>query len=342
MEATNKFTSFLGKSKEGIKKSAGFVKRKKAKIISLIGKLAVYVILICISFVFLYPFIRMLLTSFMSTKDIINPEVMWLPKSIKFSNYKIAWQVLTKYGQVHPLWDSFKYTTIFAVSQTVVSALTGYAFARYDFKFKKLLFVLILASFIVPSSVLLIPRTMMFKAFQQTKLGTAIGFKSVGTYWPIIIMTFLGQGFNSAILILIFYNFFKLIPKDLYEAGKMDGANPLQLFWHITIKLSLTSIVVVFLFSFVWNWNETDIIKIMIGSGNDTRMPAMLENFSSLFNGNAIKGASDERGGNGQVNIAESFKMAATLISILPLLVLYLIAQKSFIQGIENTGLTGE
>ncbi len=334
---------------ENIAKAFRYLKRKKSKIFTIIWKILVYLLLISMSYVFIYPFFKMLSLSFMSMADIVDPEVVWIPKNFTFRNYKISADVMKLFGYTGtdpvtgkkafiqgPLFNSFTYSTVLAVSQTLVSALTGYAFAKYNFKGKKLWFVIILISFIIPAPILLVSRKEIITLINET-----FKLKLYGTYVPQIVFAIFGQGVNSAILILIFFNFFKMIPNDLYESGKIDGANSLQLFWHITIKLSLTSIVVVFLFSFVWNWNETYVTGFLVQ--NIKLMPKQLSLFDETFNNSFGGSTSTEHGQSGAgTKLSEAYKMAATIISILPLMIIYFFGQKTFVEGIEKTGITGE
>lgn len=314
-------------------KLAKFAYRKRRKIESFLGQLVVYALLITISYVFLFPLIKMVSLAFMSQTDIIDPEIDYIPKNPTFSNFTAALVVL---DGVKSLWGSIWVSTVLAVSQTVISALTGFAFARYDFKFKRILFVLILVSFIIPVPVMLIPRIMMFSSFQSGMRQYIDNFQIFGTIFPQFVLSIFGQGVNSAILILIFYNFFKLIPKVLYEAAKIDGASAFNQFWHITIKISVSTIIVVFLFSFVWNWNETYVTGLF--NSEHQSLPAQLAVFDTNFREGAPDGAST--GGENRVN--EAYKMAATLLSMIPLFIIYFAAQKQFIEGIETTGITGE
>ncbi len=325
--------AFFGKVQSALARWKEYYRTHRVRINSLISKIAIYVFLITISYVFLYPVLKMISISFMTSTDLVNPEVVWLPKTIKMTNYAVAWTVLK--GEVS-LVNSIKYSTLLAVLQTLISALTGFAFARYEFKFKKALYAILLFSFIIPIPILLITQYNMFNDFYQAIGHTGLG-KGLNTYQSQIVMASFGQGVNSAILILIFVNFFKMIPNDLYEAGKIDGANPVQLFWHITIKLSLSTIIVVFLFSFVWNWNETYVTNFLVGDGVEL-FTNQLGKFDSLFGTRASTSPYADR----EVQLVESFKMAATVISIIPLLILYFVGQKSFVQGIEKTGITGE
>jgi multiple sugar transport system permease protein len=316
-------------------KTKEYVRSHKSRITHLISQIVIYVFLITIAYVFLYPILKMFSISFMESSDLVNPEIIWFPARISFSNYAVAWKVL---NGSKSLLNSIQYSFLLALFQTIVSALTGFAFARYEFKGKKVLFTILLLSFLIPIPILLITQYNMFNTLYRALSWTGPG-KGLNTYQSQLIMAFFGQGVNSAILIMIFVNFFKLIPNDLYEAGKIDGANPIQLFWHITIKLSLSTIVVVFLFSFVWNWNETYVTNMLVGDGVEL-FTNQLGKFDSLF-GTRTSDTTRPDGGTG-LQLVESYKMAATVVSIIPLLLIYFVGQKSFVQGIEKTGITGE
>jgi multiple sugar transport system permease protein len=321
----NNIKKYIEKIREFFK----MVVLKRRKIEKVIGQVIIYALLITISYVFLFPFISMLSLAMMSQADIINVEVDFIPTRIYFGNFGIALAVLDGYKA---LWNSIWFSGILAISQTIISALTGYAFARYNFFGKKFLFVLILVSFIVPVPIIFIPRLMMIIGVQ-----TNLGFQLIGTVIPQIVLSLFGQGVNSAILILIFYNFFRMIPNVLYEAAKIDGASPFKQFWEITIKISASTIVVVFLFSFVWNWNETYVTNQLVGD-NMVLLPSQLAIFDTLFQNRAPS----IPGQDGSARINEAYRMAATLISMVPLFIIYFVAQRSFVEGIENAGITGE
>lgn len=291
-----------------------------------VSMFAIYFILITIGYVYLQPIFTMISKTFMSAEDIIDNSVEWIPKNFSIDNLTTAASVLNLW---ETLTSTFLFTGTLAVAQTCVSALTGYAFSRFEFKGKKLLLFLIVVGFVIPVPVLMVPRLMFFIGIQE-----AIDFVLIGTIYPQLIMAFFGQGVSSSILILIFYNFLNLIPRSLDEAAMIDGANTFQIFYHIGIRLSVSTLLVVFLFSFVWNWNETYITNSLV-RGSIPLITSQLSGFDSQFS--SMVTAQGEA-----FKINEAYKMAATLISIAPLLILYAGVQKRFIQGIENAGITGE
>ncbi len=295
-----------------------------------IGKAVTYFLLTCIGYIYLEPIFQMISKGIMSSADVINPSIEWLAKSPTLNNFKVAAAVLNVPGSMI---NSMVFSAILALSQTFVAAMTGYGISRFRFRGKSLWFVMILLAFILPTALLMIPRLIIFILVQQET-----GIQLLGTPIPQILMAVLGQGVNSTILILICWNFFNLVPYSLDEAAMIDGAGPLQTFYHIAVKLSASTVLIVFLFAFVWNWNETYQTSMLLG-GSMELLPAKLSVFDGQFEGIANAAGT---GSTGSYKINESYKMAATLISIAPLLVLYGFVQRQFIQGIENTGITGE
>lgn len=294
-----------------------------------IGKAVIYFLLICIGYIYLEPILEMISKSIMSTEDVIDPSVEWIALNPTLENFVVAARVLK---MPKSLINSITFSAGLAILQTLVAAMTGYALSRYKFKGKGFWFTMILLSFIVPVTVLMIPRLIIFMNAQSM-----LGIQFIGTTIPQVLMAMLGQGVNGTILILIFWNFFNLIPYSLDEAAMIDGAGAFRVFFHIAMRMSLSTVLIVFLFAFVWNWNETYQSATWLGGMLDL-LPLKLSTFDSMFSSNASSGI----GSDGMYKINEAYKMSATLISIAPLLVLYACVQKQFIQGIENTGITGE
>jgi multiple sugar transport system permease protein len=304
---------------------------KKLKIKrGLITKIIVFVVLATISYEFILPMVRMITTSLMPQNDIIDPGVTWIPTTLTLSNFRFAFEAMNAWRAT---WNSVWFASMLAAFQTIVAALTGYALARFDFKFKRLWLVMIIVTFVLPIPLLSVPRNMMFMELHRL---TEIRF--IGTPIPQGMLAFLGQGIYSPILILIFYNFMQLIPKSLDEAAEIDGANRLQVFYHIGIRISLSTLLVVFLLSMVWNWNETFMTSMFLRRGVEL-LPFNLIAFEDLFA--PVAPQLPTPGGDISM-ISEAYIMAGTLISMLPLVILYFFVQKRFIKGIESTGITGE
>ena len=302
-------------------KKINFAKLKRLKAVNIISKFAIYFVLICIGFIFLEPIFEMISKSIMTTKDLIDPSITWIAKHATLDNFKNAIGTLDIPTSIL---NSIWYSALLAIAQTFVSATTGFALSRYTFRGRNFWFVMLIMAFILPVPLLTVPRIMMFSTVESI-----LGFKLINTVVPQFLLALLGQGTYSTMLVLIFYNFFNMIPKSLDEAAMIDGAGSLKVFYHVAIRLSISTILVVFLFSFVFNLNETYTTNILTGDALEL-LPGRLSLFDNGSTSNAVS------------ELNEAIKMAATLIAIAPLLVLYACVQRQFIEGIENTGITGE
>jgi len=285
----------------------------------LIFKVLVYFLLVVIGFVFVYPILVMLSYSLMSLEDLINPMVSQVPSSFYFNNYVDAFRAL---DYINVFIQSLVVTLLPALIQTFVASLVGYGFARFEFPLKKLWLALVVIVYMIPPQVYMIPRFVLFN-----DLGL---LNNVGA---ILVPATFGQGLNSSIFILIFYQFYRMIPKALDEAAQIDGASRLFIYFKIAIPLSIPSFITSFLFSFVWQWNETYQTFIFLGDGWQT-LQTRLAIFVSAAQGN-------------QVTIIESAQneaqaMAGNLLIIIPMLIVYFILQRHFIEGIDKSGITGE
>ncbi len=284
----------------------------------LLYRVVLYALLIIIGFVYVYPLLHMLSYSLKSLADLLDPTINVLPSSVYLENFSNALLVL---NYVPLFFESLTVTLIPAILQTMVASLIGYGFARFQFPLKKLWFALLLATYLIPPQVTMIPRYVLF-----------FNIGILETIFSIIIPATFGQGVSSAIFVLIFYQFYLMVPKALDEAAQLDGATRWGIYTKVAIPLSLPSFLTAFLFSFVWYWNETYIARLFLGSGGETLL-IRLYNFVSAYN--AILG-----GGSNVAN--EAIRMAATLLIIAPLIVAYFILQRLFIEGIDRSGITGE
>lgn len=282
-------------------------------------KFIIYFLLVIIGFVFVYPLLVMLSFSLMSLEDLINPMVSQIPTTLYFNNYVDAFIAL---DYIKVFFQSLVVTLIPAIIQTFIASLVGYGFARFEFPLKKFWMVLVVVIYMIPPQVYLIPR---FVLFHNMGLLNNIG--------SVLVPTTFGQGLNSSIFILIFYQFYKMIPKALDEAAQIDGASRLYIYFKIAIPLSIPSFITSFLFSFVWQWNETYQTFMFLGDGWQT-LQTRLAIFVSAAQGN-------------QVTLVEAAQneaqaMAGNILIMIPMLIVYLILQKQFIEGIDKSGITGE
>jgi multiple sugar transport system permease protein len=288
----------------------------------LVFMVILYLLLIAIGFVYLYPLLFMFITSMKSPTDLLNPMVQWVPSELFTGNYTKALRVLS---YTTTLRSSIMVSVIPSLIQTAVASLVGYGLARYRFPGKKLLFFLILATFIIPAQNTVIPQMLAFK-----DMGL------LGHINSLILPALMGQGFKSAIFILIFYQTFQSLPRVLEEAARLDGASDFKIFLRIAVPAAIPAYIISFIFSTVWYWNETYLTVIFL-EGGITTLPMQLTRFTQAY---------ENLYPPGMVNIFdrlnEAVKLAGTFLNILPLLVMYFILQRWFVESVEMTGITGE
>ena len=284
--------------------------------------IVLYLLLIALGFVYLYPLLFMFVTSLKSPTDLLNPMVQWIPTEVYTGNYVKAWRVLS---YPNTLVNSILVSVIPSLIQAAVCSVIGYGLARYRFKGKGLIFALIMATFIIPAQNTAIPQMLTFKS-----LGL------LGNVFAIILPALFGQGYRSAIFILIFYQTFMSLPKVLEEAARLDGASDLKVFLLVGLPAAVPAFIVSIIFSTVWYWNESYLTLMFLEGGVQT-LPMQLAKFTQAY---------ENLYPSGMVNIFdrlnEAVKLAGTFLNILPLLVMYFVLQKWFVESVEMTGITGE
>lgn len=290
----------------------------------LVKNIVMYALLICIGFVFLYPFLYMLIHSFMSPEDLMNPAVSWIPSGLYVENYRKAFRTLD-FGK--SFLNSIYISLIAAILQTVVAAITGYGLARFQVKLKNVIMVLILLTFILPLETLLIPRYVMFNSY-----------KMLGSPLPLWVSAITGQGLKSAVFILVFYQIFNSYPVSLDEAAELDGAGKYKVFYKIAIPIAKPAIVLSMLFSFVWYWNETRQAGLYFGEVIKT-LPMKLGSFAASY---ADLYAGSANTADAAMSINEAVTLAGTMLSCVPILIMFVILQRQFVESIEKSGITGE
>ena len=287
-------------------------------------KIMLYVLLVIFGFVFLYPLIYMVSYAFMTPEDVVNPFVHYLPTQwFYMGNFTLAYQVL---NYMKALGRSLLVAVLPAILQCVSTSLIGYGLARFRVPGKGVILALVLATFIIPPQATMIPQMLMY---------TNVGMDNILAF---LVPALFGQGLKSAIFILIFFQFFRSLPQSLEEAAKIDGAGIIRIFVFIAVPLAFSGYLLTFLFSFVWYFNETTLTALFLGSKFQT-LPLALESFLQSFNDMNSGAASSGESGK---TINEAIYMAGTFLSILPLLIIYFIAQKQFVESVDKAGITGE
>jgi ABC-type glycerol-3-phosphate transport system permease component len=266
-----------------------------------------HIVLIAASFVFVFPFLWMLFTALKTPAELLQGIQQFLPEEPQWENFIRAVTVI-------PFLMYLKNSLIVVVSVvigTVFSATTAaYAFAKLRWKGRDKWFVIMLATMMLPIQVILIPTYILY---------ARIGW--LGTRLPLIVPAFFGGG--AAFYIFLLRQFFKGIPKELTESAIIDGANHWQIFLKIMLPLSKPAVVTVALFTFMGAWNDYFGPLIFLSNPEHWTLALGLRAFQTQY--------------GGQYNLM----MAASILIMLPTLLLFFFAQKTFIEGIKFTGIKG-
>ena len=310
--------------KEKVKYKAKFHFSKKwAKAVIL--RVGIYLVVFDLAFVFLYPFITMIIDALKSEEDLINSTVTWIPTSIHWQNFQQAFKQLDYLAFFK---NSAIVTLIATVGSVISDSFIGYGFARYRFKGKGILFAGVVLSMLVPVQVIIFPLYMNFA-----------NWKWIDTYLPLIVPAFLGFGLRGGFYIFLFRQFMMGLPYEMEEAAKIDGCGPLKTYLKIILPMSRSSILVCTVLSIVWRWNDYFEPRIYLSKYDLAMLPSKLEPLYDALNKMTAEGEDAAAGGSVIVN--QAVCMAATFLVILPLLIAYTFVQKKFMEGVERSGLTG-
>lgn len=286
----------------------------------------IFALLICIGFIYLYPILYMVSQSFMDLDDLLDSSINWIPSSLETANF-------TQAATSMDFWPSLGKSIIIAGVPTICNLIScgiiGYGLARFEFPGRAVVIGIIVFTFILPSQITMIPTYVLYS-----------NMKILGTLWSFVIPALLGQGINAPIFILIFWQFFRQVPKVLIEAAQIDGAGFWKSFYRISVPSAAPAIITVSLFSFVWYWNESYLTSMYVSGvkvkSGWTTLVIQLQDFAANYNSYAQTATS------GVTSLNESINMAGTLLSILPLLIMYFVLQRYFVESIDRTGITGE
>lgn len=264
----------------------------------------VFIFLMLFSVVMIFPFVWMVLSAFKTNAEVVAYPLQWLPASFQWENFKKVFSMV-------PFGRYYINTIVTSVAQTalqiVMSVCAGYVFAKLDFPFKRAFEMLVQSAMFVPMSVLLVPLYLMIN-----RAGL------VDTYAGVILPQVLGV-FTTMMLAA----FFSSIPNDLIDAARIDGCGYFKILWHVVIANSDRAIATAVLYAFLSHWrsyvwpllatNQTEMRTLAVG------LKYLISESSSAYN----------------------VMMAAALMSVIPLFIVYLLCEKHFIQSITMTGLKG-
>ncbi len=287
-------------------------------------------ILIGVGYVILSPVIGIIVNSISSNKDAYNPMVFVLPQFPTLERYSL---VIERMNYFPTMFRDLLYTLTLTALQLLVCSMVGYGFARFDFPLKKLLFGCVVVMIVIPAHTIMLPLYMTFKSFDPFGIVSAIkGTPGImGTVVPMYIMTLLGCGVRSGLYIYIFNQFFRGLPKEIEEAALVDGCGVWYTYFRIMLINAMPAVITVAVFSIVWQFNDTFYAKLFLIS-EDVVISKKISSLQAVI-ANADKIL--------DTTIQELYLDAGIVLIILPILIIYLVLQKYFIEGVERSGIVG-
>ncbi|WP_394526758.1 carbohydrate ABC transporter permease [Lacrimispora sp. JR3] len=271
---------------------------------SKISKCLLYVVLVILTFTMLVPFAWMFSASLKLDKDVFVFPIQWIPKNPRWQNYLDIW---TKIPLMTFVLNTVKITLIVTALQLLTSSFAAYAFAKLKFRYKNTLFMAYIATIAVPWQVYMVPQFMMMRNFGLNDSHLAIIFL---------------QAF-SAFGVFMMRQFYQGIPDELCEAARIDGMSEYQIYARIMLPLSKPALSTLTIFTFVNTWNDFLGPLIYLKSEAKKTLQLGLKMFISQY--------SSEYG----------LIMAASVLSLIPVLIVFLSLQKHFVEGVAATGVKG-
>jgi ABC-type glycerol-3-phosphate transport system permease component len=259
------------------------------------------------------PFLWMITTSLKTRAEVFAVPRTLLPAVPRWDNYSEMWDALPFAAF---FFNSVKLAVLSTIGQLISSSMAAYAFAVLRFPLRGPLFGLLLATLIIPFQVVLIPNFVLYRLLPHP-FSTSGNW--IGTHEPLWVGAFLGGAFGTFLL----RQFFLTIPRELADAARVDGANPWQIYRHVYLPLAKPALATLAIFTFMWSWNDFINPIIYLRDVNSFTLTAGL----SLFQGQYV----------GKWPLL----MAGALVSVVPMLVLFVVAQRHFVRGIAMTGIKG-
>ena len=266
-----------------------------------------YIILSLLAIVFIFPFLWMISTAFKVPSEAYTIPPKLIPKTFTLDNFIQGWQYadFTRYT-----WNTIIVTVLATLGAVFSASFVAYGFARFKSRYSNILFTIVLGTMMLPNQVLLIPTYILF-----SKLGW------LDTLKPLIVPSYFGGG---AFNIFLLRQFFKTIPVELDQAAKIDGANSFQIYFKILLPIIKPALMTVAVMSVAFHWNDFMTPLIYLNSDEHFTLALGLQFFQNSY-------------GSSQVQML----MAVSLITVIPLLILFFIGQRYFVQGITMSGLKG-
>ena len=312
------------------------------KVADVIYKIFRAILLFGLCFLILQPLMDKVSVSFMEEKDLYDATVISIPRNFSTSNYQIAMRILV---YLPSLIQTVIVLAISAALQVSACTLAAYGFARYRFPGKNLIFMFVFLLIVVPPQVIMSSLYLNFQFFDifgLIKLFTGRNLNMLGNILSYMLLSATAMGLKSGLYIFLLRQYFRGVPKELEEAAYVDGCGRFYTFCRIMLPDAAPMLTSCFLFSFVWQWTDTLYATLFL---RDYRMISIA--LSKITDGFYYYWASLNQFGSGGGNIMSQPPLAylqaivatGMLLCLLPLILLYLVAQKAFVESLSQTGI---
>ncbi len=303
--------------------------RRKKRLREIIWPFFRFFILFGLGFVILYPLIYMLSCAFRESSDMTDPTVMWITRHYTLD---IIRETINAMDFGNTLLNTLKLNIGCSVVQVISCAITGYGFARFKFRGKGIMFGIVIMMILVPAQIISLP---LYTQFRYFGIKGIFSINLIDSMACMYLPAATGNGIRSGLMILIFIQFFRGMPKELEDAAYLDGCSPFGTFLRVMMPNALSSLLTVFLFSVVFYWNDYYVSSTFFT--NNKTVSLMLKNLSSQLSLMLFNDATVQISAREQIVWME----AGCLISIMPILIMYIFLQKYFTEGIERSGIVG-
>ena len=299
------------------------------------------VLLIGISYVVLFPYISKIAGSFMSREDFVDVKVLLIAKYPTLDTYKA---IINDNQYFKALFNTTTLSLLCGVVQMITCAVVGYGLSKFKFKGRNILFFAVIFTMIIPHETLQMSLFMKFRYFDiwgiygfiaksfglSTEATPAIG-NLLNTYWPLGILSFTGLAFKNGLYIFIMRQYFKGVPDELEEAAYVDGAGVIKTFIRIILPMSVPMLVTIFMFAFSWQWTDEFYTGLFFtDKTKNWLLPNIVKIPTSLDTEYAAKSTYEI-----------AIRNTCGLMILAPLVIIYLFAQRTLIEGVERSGITG-
>ncbi|ONI43330.1 ABC transporter permease [Candidatus Epulonipiscioides gigas] len=271
----------------------------------LLAKIFKTILLSIGAIVMVSPVLWMLSASFKYEADVFRFPIEWIPSNPTIQNYI---KIFAETDYINWYINTARNTIIIVLSTLVVSSMAGFAFAKINFKFKNIIFMLYLTALMIPAEIRLIPQFVLYK-----------NLNLINTMWAVVLPWMLFTGFS------IFYmrQAFMVVPDELIEAAKIDGCSIFKIYMHICLPLIKSALVALAVLAFTWGWNDYTGPLVYIRDTDKQVLSVGIASLQTMYGANY------------------ALQMAGATLGLVPIIVIYLLGQKHFVEGIASSGIKG-